>query len=166
MSLKDSFTEEDWAAILAAPMITSFAITAADPNGLIGMVQEGAAAARALTEAREEAAADSLIGEVSAAYASEEGRDAARTAIRRLGRDKAPAQATQAAVAEIARIAGMVEDRAPAEAPVFKTWLMEIARNVAEAAKEGGFLGFGGETVSDAERKTLGDISEVLSRAV
>jgi hypothetical protein len=33
---------------------------------------------------------------------------------------------------------------------------------VAEAAKEGGVLGFGGVPVSDAEKATLADISKAL----
>jgi hypothetical protein len=33
---------------------------------------------------------------------------------------------------------------------------------VAEAGTEGGFLGFGGVNVSDAEKATLGEISKIL----
>jgi pimeloyl-ACP methyl ester carboxylesterase len=34
----------------------------------------------------------------------------------------------------------------------YKAWLLQVADNVAEASKEGGFLGFGGVDVSDAEK--------------
>jgi len=34
---------------------------------------------------------------------------------------------------------------------------------VAEASKEGGFLGFGGIRVSDAEKATLADINKALA---
>jgi hypothetical protein len=49
-----------------------------------------------------------------------------------------------------------LEAKAPEDAPAFKAWLQAIAQRVAEAAKEGGFMGFGGVRVSDAEKATLG----------
>ena len=50
----------------------------------------------------------------------------------------------------------------PEEAKGFKLWLQGIAQKVAEASNEGGFLGFGGEKVSAAEKQALASISEVL----
>ena len=44
--------------------------------------------------------------------------------------------------------------KAPADAAAYKAWLSTIAHKVAEAGVEGGFLGFGGEKVSDDERAT------------
>jgi hypothetical protein len=37
-----------------------------------------------------------------------------------------------------------------------------LASKVAEASKEGGFLGFGGVQVSDAEKAALAEISSAL----
>ncbi len=44
----------------------------------------------------------------------------------------------------------------------FKVWLQHVAQKSAEAGSEGGFLGFGGVAVSDAEKATLGEITEAL----
>ena len=52
--------------------------------------------------------------------------------------------------------------KAAAGAVAYKTWLAGIAKAVAEAAPEGGFLGFGGTQVSDAEKATVGDIATAL----
>ena len=49
-----------------------------------------------------------------------------------------------------------------ADAAGFKAWLQDVARTAAEAGKEGGFMGFGGVAVSDAERATLAEISSAL----
>ncbi len=60
-------------------------------------------------------------------------------------------------------VAKLLKDKAtPEEAAEYKEWAMSIAENVAKAAKEGGFLGFGGERVSDDEKKLYSDIANAL----
>jgi len=56
----------------------------------------------------------------------------------------------------------LLDAKAPADAAAFKAWLKLIAEHVAEAASEGGLLGFGGVKVSDAEKATLAEISSAL----
>ena len=55
-----------------------------------------------------------------------------------------------------------VMSKAPGDAVAYKAWLLQISQSVAEAAEEGGFLGFGGVPVSDAEKATLAEISTAL----
>jgi hypothetical protein len=45
------------------------------------------------------------------------------------------------------------------ESDEYKAWAMSIAKNVAKAAKEGGFLGFGGERVSEGEKQMFAKIA-------
>ena len=67
---------------------------------------------------------------------------------------------------ETLRQAGAVVDaKAPADAAAFKGWLRQISQHVAEASKEGGFLGIGGIAVSEAEKATLKEISSALKLA-
>ena len=68
----------------------------------------------------------------------------------------------EAAIAELAAVAGLVAAKAPEAAPGFRDWLKAIAARVAEAGAEGGFLGFGGEKVSAAETATLERIATAL----
>jgi hypothetical protein len=56
----------------------------------------------------------------------------------------------------------ILDAKAPEDAPAFKAWLCSVSRQVADASMEGGFLGIGGERVSDAEKATLDDISRCL----
>jgi hypothetical protein len=163
MTHRERFSEADWAGVIAAPMVASFAVTAGDPGGLVGAVQEAAATARALGQARREAAEGSLVAEVIAAWGDADSRTRLREGIRELARGKSPAEATAAAVARLGEIARSVEAAAPDEAPAFKAWLRDIAQKVAEAGTEGGFLGFGGEKVSEAERRTLAEIDGALA---
>jgi hypothetical protein len=55
--------------------------------------------------------------------------------------------------------------RPPPDAGAFKSWLRHIAQAMAEASTEGGFLGFGGVPVSEAEKATLAQISANLGVA-
>jgi hypothetical protein len=61
--------------------------------------------------------------------------------------------------------AAIVAAKAPGEAAAFKGWLQHISQAVAEAATEGGILGFGGKRISDAEKATLAQISGTLGLA-
>jgi hypothetical protein len=67
-----------------------------------------------------------------------------------------------AALAALSAAARIVESRAPDDAPAFKAFLNGVAVKVAEASKEGGFLGFGGVAVSDAEKATLDEVRAAL----
>ena len=49
-----------------------------------------------------------------------------------------------------------------AESREFRAWLMTLAHGVAAAAKEGGFLGFGGTPVSEHEEAMLAELAEAL----
>jgi hypothetical protein len=52
------------------------------------------------------------------------------------------------------------------EADAFRRWLMTAARAAAAAAKEGGFMGFGGEQVSRGEQAMLDQLSSTLGTPV
>lgn len=51
---------------------------------------------------------------------------------------------------------------APEVGTIFKQWVVGIARRVAEASKEGGFLSLFGEDVSEYERETIERINDAL----
>lgn len=44
----------------------------------------------------------------------------------------------------------------------YKLWILNIAKGVAKASKEGGFIGFGGERFSAEEREIYKDLMELL----
>jgi hypothetical protein len=160
MAARDAFTAEEWARLVAAPMLAGIAVTAADPGGLWGAVRESVAVAGAVRAAK--ADADPLVAEVAAAYETAEGREMARGALKAQATGKPPAAVVAAAIAELAAVAGLVAAKAPAAAPGFRDWLKAVATRVAEAGAEGGFLGFGGEKVSAAETATLERIAAAL----
>ncbi len=162
MAYRDKFSESEWAGVLQGPMLAGFAVTAADPGGLIGAVKESFAMAGSMRSAMADPEKSGLAGEIVAAYQASEGREVARDGLKSLVKGKKPAEACEEAVARLGEVMRTVEANAPEAADGFRTFLIETSEKTAEASSEGGFLGFGGEKVSDAERKTLGDIRTVL----
>jgi hypothetical protein len=74
-----------------------------------------------------------------------------------------PGQIQQAAAEILRRTSTLLSTRAtPEETAEIKVWLAEVAQATAEAAKEGGFLGFGGASVSDQEKAALTMLNTAL----
>lgn len=161
MAIKDSFTAEDWARVVGAPMLAAIAVTAAEPGGLWSAVRESAASASGMLAGRK--ADNALVSEVVAAFETSEGRDMARGALKAQVTGKKAPEIVEAAVGELGAVAALVGQKAPGEAAGFKAWLKEIAVKVAEAGSEGGFLGFGGEKVSAAEEAALDRLDAALA---
>src|ERR1044071_6245445 len=61
MSSKDDFTPQEWATLIKAPMMVSYAVMGAAPSGGIALVKEMKAVADAIVDSGEHAPAGSLI---------------------------------------------------------------------------------------------------------
>jgi hypothetical protein len=162
MTNRDRFTDEDWTGVLEAPILAGLAITAADPGGLVSAVKESAAMARALKDAAAAAGEGALVTEIAAAYRDPADRDAASDAVKAMAKGQPPEALLTAAVDRLGAIMRTVESAAPDQAGPFRAFLLDVAQKTAEASREGGFLGFGGEKVSEAERKALDRIAAAL----
>lgn len=160
MARRDAFTAEEWAEIALAPMLASLAVTAADPSGLVGTLRESSAVAWSMRAAQ--TPEDTLASSVVATYESPEGQTAARDALAEIARGRTTEETTAEAIARLERIARLVDEKTPRDATAFKAWISVTAVSVAEAARERGFLGFGRQRVSDAERRTLASIDSAL----
>jgi hypothetical protein len=144
-------------------MVVSMAVTASDPSGLWGMLKEGMAGGWAMLEARRAPQANELIKAVAEDFATAETRDATRNALQTKFKVKEIGEIRTKAIEELRAIAAVLDAKASGDAAAFKSWLREIAQKAAEAANEGGFLGFGGVAVSEAEKATLSEISSALN---
>jgi hypothetical protein len=162
MATKTDFTPEEWKKLLQSPLLASFAISAADPSGFFGMVKESFASASALAEVKANPGADALITAVVDDLMTSDGRTAARDGVKAVvtggvagGKDRA--------LADLKGTVAILDAKAPTDTVAFKAWLGHIAQKVAEASAEGGFLGFGGEPVSDKEKATLAELAQILA---
>jgi hypothetical protein len=162
MASKADFTPDEWTQIVGSPMVAGMAITAADPGGLWSLLQEGIAGGRSLLDAKQDAAANPLVKAVAEDMTNADTRTAVRDAAQSKFKGVQIADLKVRAVNELRSVAALVDAKAPIDAPGFKTWLSSVAQRTAEAGKEGGFLGFGGVAVSDAERATIAQIAAAL----
>ena len=162
MADKSAFTPEEWRLIVASPMLAGMAVTLADPSGLFGTIREGFSGASALMAAKKDAGANAIARAIAADFDTAEGRTAARDAIRADMTGKTPAELKAQALDGLRRVSAILAAKAPGDAPAFRAWLKAIAANAADASSEGGFLGFGGVRVSDAEKATLDEIDAAL----
>jgi hypothetical protein len=162
MADKSTFTPEEWSQLQDSVMMSGMAVTAAEPSGVIDAVKEAFAMGGALGRVRNDATADPLVKAVVEDLASSEGRKDMREELRARLSGKKPPEIKAEAIAALASAGALLDAKAPEDAPAFKAWLREVAQHVAEAGKEGGFLGFGGVRVSDAEKATLAEVSSAL----
>ena len=162
MVSKAAFTAEEWNQVLGGVFMAGFAVTAADPSGLWGLLKETFASGRALMEAKSNASASELSKAIASDMETSEGRSAAQAYVKGRLQGAKREEIKQRAIDALRSAAAVVDQKAPSDATAYKAWLLQIANSVAEASKEGGFLGFGGVDVSDAEKATLSEISAAL----
>ena len=165
MATQSDFTPDEWKRVLASPLLASMAVTLADPSGLFGTIKEAAAGGMALLEAKSAPDANPLMKSIAAAIGTSEGRGLAQASLKAEMTGKTAAEVKAKAIAGLAEVGQLLDAKAPTDAPGVKAWLKHIAEKVAGASSEGGFLGFGGVKVSDAEKATLGEIAAALNIA-
>jgi hypothetical protein len=163
MAGKTDFTAEEWKTLLESVMMAGIAVTAADPSGLWGTLKESMASARTVVGAKHDASG--LVKAIAGEFETGEGRATARDGLRTQLSGKGPPEIVAKSLEILKLAAAIVSAKAPGDAAAFKAWLQHISQAVAEAATEGGFLGFGGVRVSDAEKATLAHITESLGLA-
>jgi hypothetical protein len=159
MTSKTDFTEEEWTRLARAPLVAGMAISLADPGGPIESIKESSAAIRTVLAA----AQSGEHGELVQALA----RDVAEKARRRenpmAGFRPKGADARDAVLGELRTVdALLAEKTTPEERGQFVDWLRTAAQNTATAAKEGGFLGFNAELVSEREQQMLDTLAGIF----
>ena len=166
MANKAAFSTDEWNQVLGGAFIAGFAVTAADPSGLWGLFKETFASGRAVMEAKSNATASELSKAIVSDMETSEGRSAAQAFVKSRLQGAKREEIKQRAIDALRSAAAIVGQKTPNEAAAYKSWLLQIANSVAEASKEGGFLGFGGVAVSDAEKATLSEIASALGTRV
>lgn len=127
---------------------------AASPSGPLGVWKESAAAAETLRSGLDSAQTElmqTLALDLKSNRMVYQLEDDSPEALRSIG------------LAACRQLGSVLRQKAsPEESDEFKAWLLQLARRVAEAANEGGFLGFGGVQVSQQEASAIDQIEIAL----
>jgi hypothetical protein len=160
MTSKVDFAEEEWARLKRAPFVAGLAISLADPGGPIEAVKETSATLKTVR-----AAESGGRGELVGALASEVVQDAGHRKNPLAGfKPSKGANAGVEILEELREVNRIVSEKAaPDDAAAVREWLLEAAQEAANAAKEGGFMGFHAERVSEGEQRMLDSLKEALA---
>lgn len=157
MTTKSDFTDEEWARIRRAPFVAAMAISIADPGGPIEVAKETMASFRSASVPPSE---EELL--LSAAHDIQAMVQQKKNPMGGFKPTNA-ALAGQQVLDELHTVNEIVAAKATQEeAAAFRRWLIATAQAAADAAKEGGFLGFGAEQVSKGEQAMLDQLGSTL----
>jgi hypothetical protein len=160
MTSKGDFTDEDWTRLKRSPFVAGMAISLADPGGPIEAFKETRATLKTVLAAAERGDHGDLVGELA-----REVTDDARHHENPLGGFKPKAATAGVEILdELRDVNGIATAKAsPEDAAAFRAWLIDAAQAAADAAKEGGFMGFHAERVSAGEQRMLESLREALA---
>jgi hypothetical protein len=159
MTTKADLTEQEWERLGRAPLVAGMAISLADPGGPIETLKETSAALRTVLDAAREGSFGDFVKEVATDVAEKaRRRESPMAGFRPKG-----AQARDAVLDELRAVSALLREKTTEEeAEQFREWLKTAAQNTAKAAKEGGFLGFNAELVSENEQQMLDTLAGIF----
>ncbi|HEY7460734.1 MAG TPA: hypothetical protein VIC59_02510 [Gemmatimonadota bacterium] len=163
MTDKSTFTAQEWRALRDAPHMVAVAVSAATASGVTGTLHEAVSASTALMEGvkSESALLRSLITREELLAAQESLRENVKDA----HADRGKLEFQDLMLGEVREAVGVLDRRAkPEEAEAYRAFLLYVANSVAEAAREGGFIGIGGKRVSDEEQRLLERLRGVVRK--
>ena len=159
VTTKSDFTEDEWPRIVRAPFVAGMSISLADPGGPIEATKETMATLKSATNppSREQLLAEVALDIQGMAQQKKSPLGGYRPAA-----DGAPWG--EQVLEELRTVQALVAAKAtPDEAAAFGRWLVAAAQAAADAAKEGGFMGFGAQQVSEREEAMLDQVREAVS---
>jgi hypothetical protein len=157
VTTKADFTADEWQAIFTAAPMAGPAVTAASPNGPFGVMKEMFAVGTSIGETLQKGSTNPLVSALIDDMKSHGTKPERAQDISTIE------EAKTAALENLKKVSAILAAKAPgADADGFERWIVGIAKNVSEASNEGGFLGFGGTQVSDAEKQALRAIAQAL----
>jgi hypothetical protein len=160
MTNRDAFTTDEWAQLETAPIYAGMGIITSDP-AITSIFKETAALAKAVVQNPIPVEAQDLVGGIVADFRKKAEN---KEKFKEPEFDtKDPQVIMQQIYDYVGGAAAIVDEKASAaEAQGYKEWMLGVAKSVAEAGKEGGFLGIGAVRVSDQEQTVLNNYSKTL----
>jgi hypothetical protein len=158
MAKQDTFSSEEWTLLRLTPSLVAGGTAAADPSGLFSSVKESFAGAKTMAEAFKTNSGLELFAAL-AADRSIPGMPDPKSMLGAGSREQLMTNLKNAVLERVRSTVDLVVAKAtPAEAQAYKSMLVSVAEQAANASKEGGFLGFGGVRVSDKEQAFIAEV--------
>jgi hypothetical protein len=158
MAKQDTFTSEEWTLLRLTPSLVAGGTAAADPSGLLSSVKESFAGAKTMAESFKMNSGLELFSAL-AADRSIPGMPDPKSMLGEGSREQQMTNLKNAVLERVRSTVALVVAKAtPAEAQAYKSMLVSVAEQAANASKEGGFLGFGGVRVSDKEQAFIAEV--------
>ena len=160
------FTAEEAQLLTETPFAVGMAVMMAGKSGL-GTIKEATAVASSVMAGRQTYTNDTLIQTLVSTLEAEAKEDRAATKAKVNPFEKVPPdQVLPIALERCRQTADLLAQKASSEeAANYRQWMLAVADKVANAAKEGDFLGIGGVRVSEPEKAVIQQISEALAIA-
>lgn len=162
MTAKTVFSTEEWATLRNTPNLVAAATMLAGNSGLFGSFKESFATAQTMFQGL--SSSNEMIKSLSQREEISAAQEFVRSQVSFAEAKNAPtkfsglATAGAASALQILKTKGTLEDVSE-----YKAWLADIADKISQSAKEGGFLGFGGELVSDGEKTFISSLKRSLA---
>lgn len=171
MEFSEKYTTEEWKTISSVPQAVGAVMASASFSGLIGSGKEMLANVRALMNAKTEYANNGLIQEIlpdakDRSKAMEKAKEQRTFLMDRIKENniKDSEQLSKLILEDCKKSIELIEAKEDANVVSdYKKWVLAIAEKVANSAKEGDFLGFGGERFSEKEQKLYRELKTILN---
>jgi hypothetical protein len=153
---KEQFTAEEWSALRDTPHEVALAVAISGASGIVGSLKEAFSSSKSLVEAMK--GDNELLRALCTREEIGEAQKELRAGIPQLDRTNFTAAKEQMgalALDHVREAVAILERKSPSDVASYRTFVRGLGERVANAAKEGDFLGFGGARVSEGARRTL-----------
>ncbi|WP_299781484.1 hypothetical protein [uncultured Formosa sp.] len=170
MSKLERYSDQEWSKIATLPQLIGGIIAGADSSGLVGSTKEMFATAKSYLGGLETYPNNPLIQAIvpntkdpkAAIGEVEAEKNHLTDQIKAYGVKTKEDLAVKVLEDCVIVMAVLKEKESESTVTEFKTWLLEIAENVANAGTEGDILGFGGVKFSDKEKTVFNALKDAL----
>lgn len=170
MGKLENYTESEWEIISSTPQLVGVAMAGAGSSGLVGSTKEMFASARSMMAARTEYVGNALIQSIMPDTSDPKKAMSDAKAQREIVMGRLKSSGIKSSedlqsfiLQDCEKAIGILEQKESQETVKgYKQMVLEMAEKVANAAKEGDFLGFGGKRFSEKEQKLFAQLKNKL----
>ena len=163
MTTKADFSAAEWETLRDAPNLVVLAVATAGASGIFGSIAEAFAPAGVFF--------DVLKGnnDLLKVICQHDELKASTESIKGLAKSSGDFTSIQATLRKAATdqskaaVELLKQKGTPEDVAAYRDFLVKLGDKVANAAKEGAFLGFGGERVSEHERSLLAELAQAVA---